>query len=110
MKWIDIGIEIGLICLICAAWLKNRCKTKEQGILRFLMPIGNTIAGILQPTRRKRERNSMFQLLCQLTTEEEGERLYQSYRCKRWAILIGILVFCNGVWIIQQAITAAPKS
>ncbi len=104
MVWLGISLEL----LLGGAMLIIGWKEKQKGLLKWpygvalLRAAGKYIANWREPTKAQKEKNQIYQIVCKLSGEEEGEKLFQKYRQKRWSLILGIVMLINSVLVGQS--------
>ncbi len=111
MVWFGIGLEVLMVGTIIILGCKERRNgfTDQVGSFHLLQMAGKYIAKWLEPTATRKEKNQIYQIVCKLAGEEEGEKLFQKYRQKRWSLILGVGLLVNGVLIVQ-GITSNQKA
>lgn len=98
MVWLGIGVELILVGMIIVLGRKERKNGRMDltGNLHLLQIAGKHVAKWLEPATIQKERNQIYQIVCKLAGEEEGEKLFQKYRQKRWSMILSIILLING--------------
>lgn len=98
MVWLGIGVELILVGMIIVLGRKERKNGRMDltGNLHLLQIAGKHVAKWLEPATIQKERNQIYQIVCKLAGEEEGEKLFQKYRQKRWSMILSIVLLING--------------
>lgn len=98
MVWLGIGVELILFGMIIVLGQKERKSGRMDQTDNFhlLQIAGKYVAKWLEPAAIRKERNQIYQIVCKLAGEEEGEKLFQKYRQKRWSMILSIVLVING--------------
>ena len=88
MIWINIGTEAVMIGLIVLGLLRTKSETEKKK-MSLIQLVGMQVVSILPISDRRRDKNQVFQIMCQIAGEEEGKNLFLSYRQKRWGRIPG---------------------
>ncbi len=100
MVVISIGLEMVLLLWTLGEYIaaKRSGQAFSSLLPQFLWPIGRKLAAWRELPEKKKETHKVYQILTQLTGPEEADTLFYQYRCKRWGMLIGVILLCNAVW------------
>ena len=103
MVWLGIGVELILFGMIIVLGQKERKSGRMDQTDNFhlLQIAGKYVAKWLEPAAIRKERNQIYQIVCKLAGEEEGEKLFRKYRQKRWSMILGIVLVINGGLIFR---------
>lgn len=104
MIWLAIVLELILVGLVILAVLKEKKKgcIKRINGFHLLQITGGYVAKWLEPTRSRREKNEIYQIVCKIAGEEEGDVLFSKYRQRRWGLIIGFVFLINGILICRS--------
>ena len=103
MVWLGIGVELILFGMIIVLGQKERKSGRMDQTDNFhlLQIAGKYVAKWFEPAAIRKERNQIYQIVCKLAGEEEGEKLFRKYRQKRWSMILGIVLVINGGLIFR---------
>ena len=101
MIWINIGTEAVMIGLIVLGLLRTKSETEKKK-MSLIQLVGMQVVSILPISDRRRDKNQVFQIMCQIAGEEEGKNLFLSYRQKRWGRILGVVLLMNTICLLQM--------
>lgn len=103
MIWICVGVELIMLGLILIQYFKEKQKsaTVKMGISALIQGMGAQIVSILPCSKKRQEKNQIYQIMCKLAGDDEGEILFQEYRRKRWGLIFGVMLLMNTVGLLQ---------